>query len=128
LIAGVRAGHGLLLLVRPQASVGRLLGRQLTRGERVVARVLGVRQLGQALASAAVPSAAVVETGAGIDAVHALSMVALGVASRRHRRAALASAGVAASFATAGVLAHWSATAARTASKSSGIGSRQRRK
>lgn len=71
----------------------------------MVARVLGARQLAQAGLSGPAPTAAALARGVEVDALHAASMIGLAVLSRRWRPAALASAAVAAGFATAGVLA-----------------------
>jgi hypothetical protein len=68
-------------------------------------RVLGARQLAQALATGAQPTPAVLALGAEVDAAHAASMLALGLFTRRWRQAALVDALIAAGFATAGAAA-----------------------
>jgi hypothetical protein len=83
----------------------RLLGSDpLGRGARGVVRVLGVRQLVQALATSAQPTAAVLVLGVEVDLAHAASMVGSGMLSGRWRRVALADAAIAIMFAVAGAL------------------------
>ncbi len=60
---------------------------------RVGARVLGLRHLGQTLALVLRPDLAA-RWGAGIDAVHAMSMLGLAVVGSKRRRPELVSAGV----------------------------------
>lgn len=92
--AGVGAVWGLALVARP----GRVLmiidgSPPPDRPLLVGARVLGVRHLGQALALVLRPDLAA-RWGAGIDVVHAMSMLGLGVADSKRRRPELVSAGV----------------------------------
>jgi hypothetical protein len=101
----VRAGYGAVQLAVPGLLAGRLLGQPPDPRARMVARVLGARQLAQAGLSGPAPTAAALALGVEVDALHAASMIGLAVLSRRWRPAALASAAVAAGFATAGVLA-----------------------
>jgi hypothetical protein len=61
-----------------------------------VVRVLGTRDLVQAAVTYVRPSRAVLVGGAVVDSLHAISMVALAVASPRNRRAGGTSAVVAA--------------------------------
>ena len=70
-----------------------------------VARVLGLRQLAQAALTSGDPGRPVLVLGAGTDALHAASMVALAACSARWRRQAGLDAVVAASLAAAGVAA-----------------------
>jgi hypothetical protein len=72
---------------------------------RQVVRVLGAREAVQATVTAVRPSRTILVGGATVDALHALSMVALGVLNRQRRREGLTSAAVAGLFATAEVLA-----------------------
>jgi hypothetical protein len=106
MVRGLAAGRGALgaaeLLV-PGALARRLafhqpLGRQAT----MVVRVLGGRQLGQALLTGVEPDPRVGAGGAVIDAIHALSMLALAWRSARWRRPALAEALCATALAGAG--------------------------
>ena len=100
----VRGGYGALQLASPTLVSRRLLhGRLDTRGQGA-ARVLGARQLAQALASGPVPNYPVLALGVGVDLLHAASMLALAVTGRR-RRAAFTDALIAGAFAAAGALA-----------------------
>jgi hypothetical protein len=81
-------------------------GRFPGRGARRVAQLLGARHLAQAAVTAAAPLPDVFALGAGADAVHALSMLMLAVASPGARRAALTDALTEALFAATG----WSAS------------------
>jgi hypothetical protein len=91
-----RAVWGAGCLAAP-AAVGRVLG--LAPGDRralLLLRVLGARDLGQAVLAGTDPPPALLRLGAGVDALHAASMVALAAVSRDHRRPALISAALAA--------------------------------
>jgi len=100
----VRGGYGALQLTSPTRVSGWLLHRRLDAHGQGVARVLGARQLAQALASGPVPSYPVLAVGVGVDLLHAASMLALAISGRR-RRAALTDALIAGAFAVAGALA-----------------------
>ena len=84
---------------------GPLLLRTVTgdrsAGESTAVRVLGARDVVQAGAQTVAPTLAP-RVGVAVDAVHALSMLALAVVVPRHRRAAACSALVAAGFAAVG--------------------------
>ena len=101
--AGVvaRAAWGAGCLAAPDA-VGRALG--LAPGDRrarVLLRLLGARDLGQAVLAAGAPPPALLRLGAGVDALHAASMVALAAVSRDYRRPALTSAAIATAWTVA---------------------------
>jgi hypothetical protein len=105
---------GIALTVRPAA-----IARAVTRtGGTVPAtwlvRVLGARSLLQGAVTLARPTRDVLAAGSAIDALHAASMLPVVVGLPRHRRAAAASAAVAASTATAGLLCRSGSTAAGT--------------
>lgn len=72
----------------------------LARGPGVVGRVLGGRQVLQAIVLSSRPRA-----GAAIDAAHGVSMLALAATSRRHRGPALYSAVAASVWAGLGLRA-----------------------
>lgn len=97
-LEAVRAALGGAELVAPS-----LVGRVLLFGKpdwkvRAVARVLGTRHLVQAgVTASAGPGLHVL--GADVDLLHSASMVLLASVARRHRRAALTSAAIAAAFA-----------------------------
>lgn len=95
----LRAGYGLCQLLRPELVAGRLFGLPLDSRARLVVRVLGARQLLQALATAPTGNATVHRLSGGVDTLHALSMVALAAVDPGRRRAALCDGGVASAFA-----------------------------
>jgi hypothetical protein len=70
-----------------------------------VARVLGARHAAQALATTGHPPGTVLALGAGVDAAHAASMLALAVISPRWRRPAVRDGLIAATLAGVGVAA-----------------------
>jgi hypothetical protein len=102
---GLRAALGAAQALFPGLASRPLVVQPLDRCSRGVIRVLGIRQVGQALVMGAQPSAVVLLLGAEVDAAHAASMVALALCSRRWRRAALADAMIASLFALAGAAA-----------------------
>jgi len=104
----LRAGVGAAQVLFPGLASRLLAIQPLDPCSRGVTRVLGIRQLSQALLTGTQPGAAVLWLGAEVDAAHAASMVTLALCSRRWRRAALADAMIATLFALAG------ATAARS--------------
>jgi hypothetical protein len=117
LLAGVRAGYGAVQLLWPDRSAEQLLGGPLEPAARTGVRVLGARQLAQAGLTVAAPTAPLLAAGAGIDALHALSMAVLAVADRRWRRPAVVSGLTAAAFAACGALAARRAAQAITSVK-----------
>ena len=113
LVTLARAGYGGALIGVPGLLIG-LTGQRPGARACGVARVLGVRHLAQAGITAATllgdPGASVVlGGGAAVDLLHASSMVALGGADSRVRRAALTDATVETALAVIGV---WAAGAA----------------
>jgi hypothetical protein len=84
------AAWGALLLTRPEE-----VATALTAGSPppdAVVRALGARRVVQHLAVALVPSHRLALTAAGVDALHAVSMLAAASVVPRYRRAALTSA------------------------------------
>ena len=98
-----RAGYAVALLRQPgeaiRVATGHLPGRRACR----VARLLGARHLAQATLITVAPLPGVFMVSAGVDALHAASMVILAVVDRTARRAALADAAVEAAFAATGL-------------------------
>ena len=88
------AGWGGLMLARPDAVAAAVAGPDTPPPE-VVVRVLGARRVVQHLAVALVASRGLALLGAGVDAVHAASMVGAAALWPQYRRAALTSAAVA---------------------------------
>ena len=82
-LAGVRAGYGVIQLAAPRWSAEQQLGGPLDPGAQQVVRVLGARQVLQAGLALAFPDEPVLGLGVGVDALHALSMVPLAVAAPR---------------------------------------------
>ena len=105
LLASVRAGYGMIQLAVPGYSAEQQLGGPLDPTTLRVVRVLGARQVAQAGLVLAFPAEPLLGLGVGVDALHALSMVPLALATPRWRRPALVSGLMAAAFAAAGVLA-----------------------
>ena len=99
LLAGLGVASGIALIARPQQAVDRIAPAFPASRLRLV-RVLGGRLLVQHGAALAVPDRRVVRAGSAIDLLHAASMVPL-LGSRRYRRAALISGGVAGAFSAA---------------------------
>ena len=100
-----RAGWGLGCLAAP-AAVGRALGlRPGDRRAQLVLRLLGARDLGQAVLAGAGAPPPLLRLGTAVDALHALSMYALAAVSRDYRRPALTAAAIATT---------WAATTRRT--------------
>lgn len=92
--ATASAATGLALLLRAER-IAAAAGRRAGRPDPRIVRVLGARQVAQAVLTLVRPTSAVLALGAAVDASHAASMVALAGASPRFRRPALASATVA---------------------------------
>ncbi len=96
----LRVATGLLLVARPEA-FRFLAGAPLDQRTRRVARVLGGRDLLQAVITS---DRRLVRMGAAVDALHAATMVGLAAVDARHRRPALASASVAATLAVTSLI------------------------
>jgi len=99
---GIRLAHGVVLLIAPNRMSRALTGVQLDGRARAAARLLGVREVSQALLTARCGSVAVRRIGRAVDALHAVSMIGLAVVSPRRRRLALASSAVATLFMVGG--------------------------
>jgi hypothetical protein len=100
--AAVRAGWGLILLTRPEQLLRAHGGGPVPPAAIAAVRVLGVRHLLQAGASAVLATGSVAGLGALVDMAHAGSVVALAAGSSRWRRAALTDALIEAGFAASG--------------------------
>jgi hypothetical protein len=88
----IRAAYGTALVLVPgpviQLATGRVPGRRACQ----VARVLGARHLAQTALTAVAARPSAFAAGAGVDALHASSMLLLAAADNSVRRAALADA------------------------------------
>jgi hypothetical protein len=115
LFPAARACYGAALLCAPGLVLGLATGQAPSPRARAVARILGARHLAQAVLTFWRPRPAVFLTGAGIDACHAASMLALAVADPRMRRAGIADAATAAAFTATGALTGAGAGAASMA-------------
>lgn len=100
-----RAGWGLALLVAPRPVLRRFHGVRVDRTSLVVARVLGARHLTQAVLSGVDPSPEVLAMGVWVDGAHAASAVGLAAVDHTRVRAGLLDAGLALTWAVAGVRA-----------------------
>ena len=86
---GARAGYGVALVIAPGTVIYLATGHVPSRRTRRVAQVLGARHLVQAGISAFAPAPGVLAAGAGVDSLHAASMLVLAMFGRGTRRAAL---------------------------------------
>ena len=100
----LRAAWGTVLLGQPR----RVLALRDTGGVPglavFAARLLGARQLTQAIITALAPTPRVIRLGTAADTLHACTGIGLAVLVPRWRRTALADAAVAAGFAVGGQL------------------------
>jgi len=94
-----RAAWGTALVVAPRAVLASLVHVRIDRPSLVVTRVLGARQVGQAVLSGVSPSPEVLAMGVWVDAAHSVTALVLVAADRDRARAGLADAVVAASWA-----------------------------
>ncbi len=104
LFPAIRACYGAALLCAPGAVLGLATGRPPSQRARTVLRVLGARHLAQAVLTAWRPRPAVLLAGAGVDACHSASMLALAAADPPMRPAGIADAIAAAAFTATGAL------------------------
>lgn len=102
IFACLRAGYGLALLTAPHALLRFATGRPATERRRAVVRVLGVRELTQAVVTALRPDAACLVVSAEVDLAHCVSMFGWAVIGNS-RRLAVVSAALAGSLAAVGV-------------------------
>ena len=102
--AGVpRAAYGALLLLVPGMIMWVVCGEPAARVPRMVARILGLRHLTQALLLERNGTRNRLMAGATIDAAHALSMVGLAALNRDHRWSAALDAVLATGLAVSGL-------------------------
>lgn len=94
---------GVTLLLFAGPLLQSLEGESLDRRVIKVARVLGSRQLLQGLITIRRPTRRILRIGAGVDALHAATMVAAVAAQAGPRRLSMASATLAGAFSVAGV-------------------------
>jgi hypothetical protein len=94
-----RAGWGLTQLVAAPSIARGMLGGPPDAVTVRAMRILGARQLIQAVVLGRSASRSAHLIGAGVDAIHAASMIVVAVASARRRRAAIAELLTASAFA-----------------------------
>jgi hypothetical protein len=100
----IRSTLGAIELVLPELTPRWSWSRsRFDRRSTIAIRLLGGRQLGQALLMFLAPEARVATAGAAVDAIHAASMLGLAMRSIRWRRPALVEAAVATGLAAVGV-------------------------
>ncbi|MEO5833196.1 MAG: hypothetical protein ABIR83_07465 [Nakamurella sp.] len=99
-----RAAWGLLQLAAPGLVADRVLLLPLDHRAEVVARILGARQILQAGLLLRAPGPVPLSVGAGVDGLHAVSMLALAAYNPRRRPPALLDAVIATGFAVSGVV------------------------
>lgn len=95
IVGAVQVAVGATMLLVPERVADMTAGRGTPAAPSIV-RLLGARIAGQGALTAARPSRWALECGAGVDGLHAASMLVLAVLAPRYRHTALVSAGVAA--------------------------------
>ncbi len=103
LLGVTQIGLGVAVLGAPRHVLGSI-GAADDSATRVVARVLGIRLVGQGLVVTCVPRADVLRASAVVDVAHAASMVPVAVRWAAHRHAASVSGALAAVAAVAAVV------------------------
>jgi hypothetical protein len=98
----VRGMWGLAALLRPRTVLHALQGDPNDRASQVTMRVLGARQLSQAVLSGVSPTAPVLAVGVWVDAVHALTAAGLAALRPKYAAPALADAAIAGTWAGVG--------------------------
>ena len=93
---------GVTMLLAPGRVAEAAAGRG-TPAPMTIVRILGLRQAVQGALTVARASRATLELGAGVDALHLASMVALAAVAPKYRRTALVSAAVAAASLAGGL-------------------------
>jgi hypothetical protein len=108
-LSPLRAGIGVARLAYPHTVIPGLAAGSLSSRGRKVVRVLGARQVAQAVVTGRAPTPAVLWLGTEVDVAHAATMIGLAVVERRYRRAALVDGAIAMAFALVGAAAARSA-------------------
>lgn len=110
-LAYLRTAYGAVLLAAPRALLESAARNRIDRAALVFARVLGVRQLMEALLiTERGPQGRWARAGAAVDGLHAVTTLALAVAKPARRRLALANAFVAIVLAPEGLHERMQAT------------------
>jgi hypothetical protein len=98
----VRAGWGAALLIAPRRVLGTMHRVEIDTKSLTVTRILGARQLTQALLSGVRPSPEVLAMGVWVDTVHAMTALGLAAADHTRARAGLTDTAIAGLWAAAG--------------------------
>lgn len=98
----IRAGWGAALLIAPRTVLTHVHHVRVDTKAIAITRILGARQLAQAVLSGTKPSPEVLAMGVWVDSTHAATGVALAALDRSRARAALTDTAVAAVWASAG--------------------------
>lgn len=101
-LSAVRLAYGASLLLAPGVVLRAVSGGR-SDGASMVARILGARHVAQALTLDLAGARGWTLLGAGVDLLHAASMVGAAVLSREHRRAAALDAALALGMAACGL-------------------------
>ncbi len=95
----VRGLYGLCLLIAPRFVAESVVRVPVSDAQATVIRVLAGRHLVQAVLTLRTQRSGVHDLAGVVDVLHALSMIGVGIISSANRRAALADAAVAGTFA-----------------------------
>jgi hypothetical protein len=98
----VRAGYGAALICSPGTLIQLCTHGRPSRRACAVGRVLGARQVAQALIAAAFPTRRLIAAGVTVDLAHAVSMLALAARDGELRPALLTESAIAGAFAADG--------------------------
>jgi hypothetical protein len=98
----LRGLWGAALLIDPDRVLRATDSQPVDTDSRVVTRILGARQLLQAVLSGLRPSPEVLAMGVWVDSVHSLTAIALAFSDRRRARAGYTDAAIAGVWAAAG--------------------------
>jgi hypothetical protein len=102
-LAGAHGALAALLLIQPPAVIRGIIGDQDVPPSWII-RLLGARTLAQGAVEGLCPRREVLVLGVAVDLAHGASMLAAAVTWPRYRRAALISAGSAATLALFGAV------------------------
>jgi hypothetical protein len=100
-LTALRSALAVTYLTAPRWIPGFVIGVRLDRRTCAVVRILGLRQLIEAVVVAVIPSPLTLKVSSAVDGLHAGSMLALAAADDRRRKIALADAALASSLSAA---------------------------
>jgi hypothetical protein len=99
----LRATWGVVLLAVPGRVLSAFERTEHTHAQRVVARILGARNVIQAAVVTVVGGRSIRREGAVVDGIHVVTCLGMAAVSRKWRRLALTDAAIAAGLCAAGV-------------------------